>query len=544
MINIRTKSNRRLVAVALIVLIAAAVITVRRRGGEDGVTYEFGTVTHGNVRNSVSATGTIQPWKVVDIKSNVAGRLDKLTVDLGDTVQAGQLIALIDPTDPQVAVTQARSDVASAQANVVQTAAASTAQPSLTKQSILQAEAGLISAQKSVSQSIQSKQQLEEQLSSLQDVTIPQSLESAKGDLEQASANVDAQQAEYSRQQQLLAKGYSSKSEVEAAFAKLATLKAALNNAKQHQSTIQRQNQLSIRQLKAQIAQASASIEESRAREKQQEAALASARTNSYLDQVRREQYKAAKSQVIRSRAELKQATTTLSYTRITAPRSGIVITKNVEEGTVVPSSRGSIGSTNALLQIGDTSQLWVVCQVDETDIAQVLVGQKVSVMVDAYPDLKVRGRVIRIDPQAKLEQNVTTIPVTVEVRNPDPRFKPGMNVDCTFIVSEVKDVLVVPNEALKQTPKGAMFVQTLVEGKPKDVPITTGLSGDEVTEVKSGNLHEGQEIITRINLPEKAAANNPLGFGPPGRRGQGGGQGSRSGSGGGGTGGRAGGTR
>ena len=58
------------------------------------------------------------------------------------------------------------------------------------------------------------------------------------------------------------------------------------------------------------------------------------------------------------------------------APRDGVVITKNVEEGTVVPSSRASIGSTNALLQIGDVSRLWVVTKVDETDIAQVKNGR------------------------------------------------------------------------------------------------------------------------------------------------------------------------
>src|SRR5204862_5179578 len=124
-------------------------------------------------------------------------------------------------------------------------------------------------------------------------------------------------------------------------------------------------------------------------------------------------------------------------------------------------------GSTNALIQIGDTSRLWVVCDVDETDIGQVQTGQKVTVKVDAYPSMLIEGKVIRIDPQAKIDQNVTMIPVTVEINLPDNRFKPGMNAECEFVVAEAKDVLTVPNEALRES-EGSYRVQKLVNGRPK----------------------------------------------------------------------------
>jgi len=96
-VAVKSRRPRRAVwAVAAIVVLVAgwAVIRSRSNNAASDVTYEFGEVTRGDVRSSVSATGTIQPWKVVDIKSNVAGRIDVLAVDLGDRVRAGQLIAI------------------------------------------------------------------------------------------------------------------------------------------------------------------------------------------------------------------------------------------------------------------------------------------------------------------------------------------------------------------------------------------------------------------------------------------------------------------
>ena len=516
------KRNRRpgraVWAVAAVALLAAVWLAAgsRSNNAASGVTYEFGEVTRGDVRSSVSATGTIQPWKVVDIKSNVAGRIDLLAVDLGDRVRAGQLIAVIDPTDTQTAVTQARADLAAARARAGQAEAASRAQPELTTASIQQASAALASARKAEAQARRQLEQLQQQLAELKDVTIPQSIEDAASNVYQARANVAAARAELQRQQELVAKGYSSRSELEAAEARLATVEASLRIAEQRQKTLARANELAVKELESRIEQTRASIEESQARIRQQEAALRLARANAYQDRVRREELAAAQTQIVRSSAQLKQAATNLGYTRITAPRDGIVLVKNVEEGTVVPSSRGSIGSTNALLQIGDVSRLWVVCKVDETDIAQVRVGQPVRVTVDAYPERPQRGRVIRIDPQAVVEQSVTTIPVTVELDRSDPRLKPGMNANCDFILKEARNVLRIPNEALRET-GGKYSVQKLEDGKEVDVPIRIGVMGDEFTQVLSG-LKEGEQVITRINRPEDTGPNNPLQFGPPRR--------------------------
>ncbi|HEU4753313.1 MAG TPA: biotin/lipoyl-binding protein, partial [Armatimonadota bacterium] len=209
---------RRILILALVLGVVGAGYAFTRgngKGDKDKVTYESGTVTREDVRSFVSATGVIQPWKTVDVKSNVAGRIDRLYVDLGDVVKQGQPIADIDPTDTRTAWEQADADLRAAQAKKnqalanldqekaqsnakVQSAAQSLAnaqarlaeakanarvQPSLTRLSVTQADASMVSAQKAVDQAKEAKQQYQEQLAQLQNVTIPLNVETVDSNL-------------------------------------------------------------------------------------------------------------------------------------------------------------------------------------------------------------------------------------------------------------------------------------------------------------------------------------------------------------------------
>ena len=104
----------------------------------------------------------------------------------------------------------------------------------------------------------------------------------------------------------------------------------------------------------------------------------------------------------------------------------------NVASNTGVFRSDG----TN-IVNIGDLSHIYVVCTVDETDIGSIEAGQAVDVKVDAYPNELFEGKVIRVDPQATVNQNVTTIAVKVEITDPDIRLKPTMDADCEFITAK-----------------------------------------------------------------------------------------------------------
>jgi HlyD family secretion protein len=208
-----------------------------------------------------------------------------------------------------------------------------------------------------------------------------------------------------------------------------------------------------------------------------------------------------AQADVVSSRASLEQARTNLRYTRIVAPRDGIVLQKPVEEGTVIASSRSSTGSGPTIVVLGDTSRVFIVTQVDETDIAAVEVGQEADITVDAYANERFEGKVTRIDPLATVEQNVTTIPVTVEIERPDARLKPGMNANVEFITARHENVLVVPNEAVRDD-DGGSTVRVLVDGKPVPRAVEVGVAGPETTEIRAGLL-EGEEVVTRVIEPQ-----------------------------------------
>lgn len=604
--------RRLLILFVLLGVVGSAYAFMKPNGKakkKDEVTYETSPVTTGDVRSFVTATGIVQPHKIVDIKSNVGGLIRQMPIELGDTVKEGQFIMQIDTTDTRAEQDQALADIQSNQARIAQSEATARqqaaqtkariaaaergvesakarlaqaqanlkAQPHLIDAGIRQAKASLVSAEKAVLQAQQSKQQLEASLNNLEKVTIPLNIETVQANVAQAQANLVIAERDYKRLSNLLSQGFVSRAEVDDSYARRANAQAAVRTSKQRLNTLKQENELAVRELKSRISEAASRIEESQARVDQAKAAVAIAEENSFQNDVRKHEYEAAqaavkqsdadldaaraemeavtarqkevlaaKAAMVRSKATLARAEINMGFTRITAPRGGVVITKNVEAGTVIASSRGSIGATNALLQIGDISKLWIVCSVDETDIGQVSMHQKVTVRVDAYPSMLIDGKVVRIDPQAKLEQNVTMIPVTVEIAEPDIRFKPGMNATCEFIVDEAEGVLTVPNEALLES-DGEYKVRKLVNGEPKEFVVEVGIAGPDTTEIRSG-LKEGEEVITRVIEPEKAQTNNPFGspFGMGGNRNNrgGGGAGGAGGRGGGGAGGRGGGGR
>ncbi|HEY3416382.1 MAG TPA: macrolide transporter, partial [Armatimonadota bacterium] len=121
---------------------------------------------------------------------------------------------------------------------------------------------------------------------------------------------------------------------------------------------------------------------------------------------------------------------------------------------------------------------------------------------------------------QTTTVQNVTTVAVTVEVLTSDTRLKTGMNATCNFITARHKDVLVVPNAAVKRAQNGAT-VTAIEGGKPVERPVQLGLVDSSHTEILSG-VQEGEEIVaTRQGAPGKATPSTGAGSmrrsgGPP----------------------------
>lgn len=536
----RRHLKRVLVALAVLVVAIASVgaILQARNGNAQTTTYETAKVERGDVVSSVSATGIIQPLTTVEIKSNVGGRIDVLAVDLGDVVKKGQLIAKIDPTDSRTQLDQARARYEASQAQLEQAKVNLDLQKAQVRNQIVQAQQGLLAARArleqaerqwkaqpaltraNIAQAEANLQSARDSLRRLEAATVPQGRASAEAALDQARANLEEAQKNLDRQNELLAKGFVPQSTVDAAVARYETTKAQLDAVTRKVETMGPEFAAQIAEARSRVAQAEAQVEQAKTNQvqdriryqeylaaqagvKEAEAQLRLAMENQKQIQLREKDITSRRSDIVSNKAALEQAETNMEYTTIVAPRDGVVLQKAVEQGTVIASSRSSVGSGPTLVVLGDISRLFILCQVDETDIAGVEVGQPCDIIVDAYPNELFEGKVTRIDPQAKVEQNVTTIPVTVEIDSPDARLKPGMNASVEFIVARHEGVLTVPNEAIREN-DGRAAVQVMVNGKPVSRDVELGLAGPDTTEIRSG-LKEGEEVVTRVIEPERA---------------------------------------
>lgn len=176
-----------------------------------------------------------------------------------------------------------------------------------------------------------------------------------------------------------------------------------------------------------------------------------------------------ASAQVVRSRVAVDNARIQLEDTDVRAPITGTIIAKTVERGTVIASATANVSGGTTLLQMADLNLVQVRTLVDETDIGKVQPGQQATITVDAYPNRPFEGTVLKIEPQAQTEQNVTVFPVLVRIQNKEGLLRPGMNTEVEIHVGSREGVAAVPNAALRTQRDVASAAQVL------------GISMDEV---------------------------------------------------------------
>jgi HlyD family secretion protein len=157
-----------------------------------------------------------------------------------------------------------------------------------------------------------------------------------------------------------------------------------------------------------------------------------------------------ANAEVIRARVALDNARDQLDDTNVRAPINGTIIEKQVERGQVISSPTNDVGGGTVLLKMADLNLVQVRTLVDETDIGKIEPGQRATVTVDAFPMRPFSGTVLKIEPQALTEQNVTMFPVLVRIDNRQGLLRPGMNAEVEVHVGRRDNVLAVPNAALR----------------------------------------------------------------------------------------------
>ena len=169
-----------------------------------------------------------------------------------------------------------------------------------------------------------------------------------------------------------------------------------------------------------------------------------------------------ANAAVIRAKSDLENARDRMNDTKLRAPLAGTIITKNVELGTVISSPTTDVGGGTVLFKMANLDTVQIRSLVDETDIAKVQPGLRTTITVDAYPNRPFEGSVLKVEPQATVQQNVTMFNVLIRIPNPNHLLKPGMNTEVEIHVGQAQNVLAIPNAALRTQRDVASAAQVL----------------------------------------------------------------------------------
>ena len=520
-----------IVVIIIAVLVIVGILVFAKPAPQ--LQYRTAAVQRGDLVASVSASGVLQAPRTISIKSNVGGTIIKLAVDVGDIVHKGQLIARIDPTDSLTALQESQADLNGAKAKVHQSSVAETLQR-LQDQANIQADEQAVETdrQRWVQAEEEAKMQpdltkfaIDQAQSSLDDAKatliqtenalVPQTLASAKSALDQAKANFVQANQNLVRQKTLIKDGFVPASQVETAQQTYDVCKAQLDSAGDTYATIKDQTDQQIKSAKAKVAVAQAAwdtaiknkeqdilkqqdVAAALATLKQAKATLDSAKAGVYQEPMKKDdtlQSQASRDHTAWTVADNQK---TLGYCTVLSPCDGIVVQKYAEEGTVVASGRNAIGGSGSgvsIVDVDDENHMEALVQVDESDIAQVRMHQRVKISVDAFPKEKFFGYVSKISPIGTVTSNVTTFPVTVVLKKTDSNLTPNMDTTCEFITSRKENVLFVPNEAVKETRRGAT-VMVMVNKKPVQRKVTIGIANDDNTEIVDG-LKEGEVVVT-----------------------------------------------
>jgi HlyD family secretion protein len=456
------------VVVALVLVVVGLEVFGKKADASD---YMTANVARQTVETTVSATGTLQAVTTVQVGSQASGTVAWLGADFNSTVKKGQVIARLDPSTLQAQVDSARASLASAEAAV------QAAQTDVTNQ---------------------------------------------QANVKAAEANVVANQVQAKDAEALVAR-YQQISDV-MAQRDIEAARAQANTAAAH-----------TEQASAQVSQARAAVASSQAKVAQ------------------------ANAQVEAAKAQLDQALASLAHTEIASPIDGIVVSRSVDVGQTVAAS---LQAPTLFTIAADLKQMQVLASIDEADVGPVHEGLEARFTVDAFPGDNFTGRVSQVRLNAQAVQNVVTYTAVIEVANEDGKLKPGMTTNLTIPTASRENALTVPNAALRfkptltdeqqqalraqaqarrdahaqggagaadgpkqsggdqaQGPSQAVWV--LVDGKQLTRrSVRTGLTDGRVTEIVSGDLKEGDVVVTGQTSGSNEAAQPRTSSSPFGQRG------------------------
>ena len=452
-----------IVGAAVVVVVAAVIVgrmvftTKDDAASTDAAAIKTAMVERGDIAVMIDATGTIKPLNIVEVSSKASGKILELKVDAGDYVEKDQIIAVIETTYVKISLEQAEADLRSAQARLRQAEIDIQLQKEQSAIQIRQAMESLAEAKQRLVQlkeeirleKIANQRGIMDAENSLNISKIRYKLltsgevreensRRAQSSLEQEEANFDLVKAEHKRNQTLYEKELISQAALETSQAQLKSAEARYQSAVENQKLVEKpaseaelelaeadikrsefSRDLAKERVEAEVSR-DMDIEIQHQRIRQAEDSLKLTQSNEKQIERKERDLETAHSSLKRSEVQLELRQIEYDDTVIKAPISGTILEKTVEQGQVITSRLSSLSSSEGqtIVTMADLDTVYVVTEVDETDIGKVQIGQSVTITVEAYPDTPFQGEVLKIAPQGQAIQNVTTFEVTSELKN------------------------------------------------------------------------------------------------------------------------------
>lgn len=408
--------------------------------------YLTAKVEKGNLRNTVTATGTLQAVTTVQVGSQASGTISALYADFNSTVKKGQVIAQLDPSTMQAQVEQARANLNQAKAGLEQARAGLSG----SRAGVADAEARALAAT-STTQNQQA------------------GVSSAQANVAVMKAQMDDAGSFLKQQESLAASGVIARRDVETAQTSYTTAEA------RYQQAVAQMNQAVLSEKSA----AGAGVTQSRAQVQQAQAQTQNSQAG----------IQNAQAQVQQAEAALSLAEINLTHTTITSPIDGVVVSRNVDVGQTVAAS---LSAPTLFTIANDLTQMQVIANIDQADIGLVEQAKGVKFTVDAFPSDEFKGDIKQLRLNPVNAQNVVTYNVVIDVGNPEKKLKPGMTANLTVTIDERNDVIKVPNAALRFTPQTSS-TQSTRSGNGGSGQGTRRQSGTANTNKSDGNNTAGQ---------------------------------------------------
>ena len=416
------RKHRRTLIVLLVVLIGvSAFLFVRRTNADTASQFQTATIERGDLTATIGATGTVRAKQTAVLIWQAAGTVDTVNVKVGDNVPADFVMAYL----------------------------AKTSLP----QSVIMAEADLVTSQKELNDLLNSTTAQAEAAVALRDAQ--EVYDKAANWREELNGKIDIKEIRYKkiygRTVPILKeyRGYASKETIAKADEDLALAQAKLEDA---QREFDRLNTGNLPEIAA-------------------------------------------------AQARVDAAQATLNLARVIAPFAGTVTES-------YPLSGDQVGAGATAFRLDNLSSLLLDVEVSEVDINNVSLGQPVTLSFDAILGKEYHGEVVEVAQTGAVNQGVVNFKVTVELTDADQDVKPGMTAAVNIVVNEMQDVVLVPNRAVRLV-DGKRVVYLLKEDQPVKTEISLGPSSDTMSAMTGGGVKEGDTVI--LNPPVEFGPGGPF---------------------------------